>query len=235
MALPKLQTSEYTLTLPSTQEEIKFRPFLVKEQKILMIAQESNDEQEITDAMANLIHACTFGALDVNNVPMFDVEYVFLQIRSKSSGAVVTLSVICPDDEETTVEVKINLDEIQVQRTVEHSQEIEITKDIKLNLRYPRLKDLKGLNDNFGEFEQSMIMVYECIDSVVNGEEIITRIDMTQDEITEFIDSFNTEQLENVMKFFETMPKLRHVIDVTNPKTKVKSEVLLEGLESFLE
>ena len=132
-------------------------------------------------------------------------------------------------------EVKINLDEIQVQRTVEHSQEIEITKDIKLNLRYPRLKDLKGLNDNFGEFEQSMIMVYECIDSVVNGEEIITRIDMTQDEITEFIDSFNTEQLENVMKFFETMPKLRHVIDVTNPKTKVKSEVLLEGLESFLE
>ena len=235
MALPKLQTSEYTLTLPSTQEEIKFRPFLVKEQKILMIAQESNDEQEITDAMANLIHACTFGALDVNNVPMFDVEYVFLQIRSKSSGAVVTLSVICPDDEETTVEVKINLDEIQVQRTVEHSQEIEITKDIKLNLRYPRLKDLKGLNDNFGEFEQSMIMVYECIESVISGEEIINRIDMSQDEITEFIDSFNTEQLENVMKFFETMPKLRHVIDVTNPKTKVKSEVLLEGLESFLE
>jgi hypothetical protein len=235
MALPKLQTSEYTLTLPSTQEEIKYRPFLVKEQKILMIAQESGNEQEITDAMANLIHNCTFGALDVNNVPMFDVEYVFLQIRSKSSGAVVTLSVICPDDEETTVEVKINLDEIQVQRTVEHSQEIEITKDIKLNLRYPRLKDLKGLNDNFGEFEKTLVLVVECVDTITSGEEVINRIDMTQDEIVEFVDSMNSTQMEGVLKFFETMPKVRHIIDVVNPKTKKKGEVLLEGLESFLE
>ena len=235
MALPKLQTSEYTLTLPSTQEEIKFRPFLVKEQKILMIAQESNDEQEITDAMANLIHACTFGALDVNNVPMFDVEYVFLQIRSKSSGSVVTLSVICPDDEETAVEVKINLDEIEVQRNVEHSQEIEITKDIKLNLRYPRLKDLKGLNDNFGEFEKTLVLVVECVDTITSGEEVINRIDMTQDEIVEFVDSMNSTQMEGVLKFFETMPKVRHIIDVVNPKTKKKGEVLLEGLESFLE
>jgi hypothetical protein len=235
MALPKLQTSEYTLTLPSTQEEIKYRPFLVKEQKILMIAQESGNEQEITDAMANLIHNCTFGALDVNNVPMFDVEYVFLQIRSKSSGSVVTLSVICPDDEETAVEVKINLDEIEVQRNVEHSQEIEITKDIKLNLRYPRLKDLKGLNDNFGEFEKTLVLVVECVDTITSGEEVINRIDMTQDEIVEFVDSMNSTQMENVLKFFETMPKMRHVIDVTNPKTKVKGEILLEGLETFLE
>jgi hypothetical protein len=235
MALPKLQTSEYTLTLPSTQEEIKYRPFLVKEQKILMIAQESGNEQEITDAMANLIHNCTFGALDVNNVPMFDVEYVFLQIRSKSSGSVVTLSVICPDDEETAVEVKINLDEIEVQRNVEHSQEIEITKDIKLNLRYPRLKDLKGLNDNFGEFEKTLVLVVECVDTITSGEEVINRIDMTQDEIVEFVDSMNSTQMEGVLKFFETMPKVRHIIDVVNPKTKKKGEVLLEGLESFLE
>ena len=235
MALPKLQTSEYTLTLPSTQEEIKYRPFLVKEQKILMIAQESGNEQEITDAMANLIHNCTFGALDVNNVPMFDVEYVFLQIRSKSSGSVVTLSVICPDDEETAVEVKINLDEIEVQRNVEHSQEIEITKDIKLNLRYPRLKDLKGLNDNFGEFEKTLVLVVECVDTITSGEEVINRIDMTQDEIVEFVDSMNSTQMEDVLKFFETMPKVRHIIDVVNPKTKKKGEVLLEGLESFLE
>ena len=235
MALPKLQTSEYTLTLPSTQEEIKYRPFLVKEQKILMIAQESGNEQEITDAMANLIHNCTFGALDVNNVPMFDVEYVFLQIRSKSSGSVVTLSVICPDDEETAVEVKINLDEIEVQRNVEHSQEIEITKDIKLNLRYPRLKDLKGLNDNFGDFEKTLVLVVECVDTITSGEEVINRIDMTQDEIVEFVDSMNSTQMEGVLKFFETMPKVRHIIDVVNPKTKKKGEVLLEGLESFLE
>jgi len=234
MALPKLQTSEYRLTLPSTQEEIKYRPFLVKEQKLLMIAQESEDEKQIADAMATLISNCTFGVVNANTTPMFDVEYVFLQLRAKSAGAKVKLNITCPDDEETKVGIEVNLEEIAVQHSVEHTQEIILTEDIKLNLRYPRLKDLQGLNRNFGEFEQSMIMVYECIESVISGEEIINRIDITQDEITEFIDSFNTEQLENVMKFFETMPKLRHVIDVTNPKTKVKSEVLLEGLESFL-
>ena len=235
MALPKLQASEYRLTLPSTQEEIKYRPFLVKEQKILMIAQESEEEKQIADAMATLISNCTFGVVNANTTPMFDVEYVFLQLRAKSAGAKVKLSITCPDDEETTVRVEIDLEEIAVQRSVEHAQKIDLTEDIKLNLRYPRLKDLQGLNKNFGEFEQSMIMVYECIESVISGEEIINRIDMSQDEITEFIDSFNTEQLENVMKFFETMPKLRHVVDVTNPNTKVKSEVLLEGIESFLE
>ena len=235
MALPKLQASEYRLTLPSTQEKIKYRPFLVKEQKILMIAQESEEEKQIADAMATLISNCTFGVVNANTAPMFDVEYVFLQLRAKSAGAKIKLDVICPDDDETIVGIEVNLEEIAVQRSVEHTQEVVITENIKLKLRYPRLKDLQGLNENFGEFEQSMIMVYECIESVINGEEIINRIDITQDEITEFIDSFNTEQLENVMKFFETMPKLRHVVDVTNPNTKVKSEVLLEGIESFLE
>ena len=235
MALPKLKTSEYTLTLPSTQEEIKFRPFLVKEQKILMIAQESGEEKQIADAMGTLVSNCTFGVLDANTSPMFDVEYVFLQLRSKSAGAKVNVTITCPDDEETKVEVEINLEEINVQLSVEHSQEIVITEDIKMNLRYPILKDLEGLNENFSDFEKAMIMVCECIESVIHGEEKVHRIDMTKDDIIEFIDSFNTKQLEDVMKFFETMPKLRHVINVTNPKTKVKSEVLLEGLESFLE
>ena len=235
MALPKLKTSEYTLTLPSTQEEIKYRPFLVKEQKILMIAQESEEEKQISDSIGTMVSNCTFGALDGNTAPMFDIEYVFLQLRAKSTGAKVKLNILCPDDEETTVDVEVNLEEINVQHSVEHTQEIAITKDIKLKLRYPILKDLRGLNEDFGEFERAMIMIYECTENVINGEEIIHRIDMTQNEITEFIDSFNTEQLEDVMRFFETMPKLRHVIDVTNPKTQVKSEVLLEGLESFLE
>ena len=234
MALPKLKTSEYTLTLPSTQEEIKFRPFLVKEQKILMIAQESGEEKQIADAMGTLVSNCTFGVLDANTSPMFDVEYVFLQLRSKSAGAKVNVTITCPDDEETKVEVEINLEEINVQLSVEHSQEIVVTEDIKMNLRYPILKDLEGLNENFSDFEKAMIMVCECIESVIHGEEKVHRIDMTKDDIIEFIDSFNTKQLEDVMKFFETMPKLRHVIDVTNPKTKVKSEVLLEGLETFL-
>ena len=234
MALPKLKTPEYRLLLPSTQEEIKYRPFLVKEQKILMIAQESEDENQLGDAMGKLVSNCTFGALNVNESPMFDIEYVFLQLRSKSAGSKVKINVTCPDDEETKVEVEIDLDEVGVQHSVEHSQEITITEDIKMNLRYPMLKDVKGINTNITEFEVGILMVYECIQSVVYGEEIIHRVDMTMDEISEFIDSFNTEQIENVMKFFQTMPKLRHIIDVTNPKTKKKGEVLLEGLESFL-
>ena len=234
MALPKLKTSEYTLILPSTGEEIKYRPFLVKEQKILMIAQESEEEKQISDAIGRLVLNCTFNALDANTAPMFDIEYVFLQLRAKSAGAKVKINILCPDDEKTRIDVEINLEEINVQRSVEHTQEIDITKDIKLKLRYPMLKDLRGLNNDLGDFEKAMIMIYECTESVINGEEIIHRVDMTQDEITEFIDSFNTEQFEDVMRFFETMPKLRHVIDVTNPKTKVKSEVLLEGLETFL-
>jgi len=165
---------------------------------------------------------------------MFDIEYVFLQLRSKSAGAKVKINVTCPDDEETQVEIEVNLEEISVQHSVEHSQEITITEDIKLNLRYPMLKDIKGINGEFGEFEIGILMIHECIESVIYGEETIHRVDMTMDEISEFIDSFNTEQIENVMKFFETMPKLRHIIDVTNPKTKKKGEVMLEGLESFL-
>ncbi len=234
MALPKLQTSEYKLTVPSTQEEIKYRPFLVKEQKILMMAQESGNEREIADAIGQLVSNCTFGSLDAITAPMFDVEYVFLQLRSKSVGSKVKVVVTCPDDEETKVEVEVDLDKINVQMNVKHKQEINITEDIILKFRYPMLKDLQGLNDDFGDFEKAMIMVYECIDSVVHGEETVHRIDMTKDEITEFIDSFNTQQLEGIMEFFETMPKVRHKIKVTNPKTKKKSEILLEGLENFL-
>ena len=234
MALPKLQTSEYKLTVPSTQEEIKYRPFLVKEQKILMMAQESGNEREIADAIGQLVSNFTFGSLDAITAPMFDVEYVFLQLRSKSVGSKVKVVVTCPDDEETKVEVEVDLDKINVQMNVKHKQEINITEDIILKFRYPMLKDLQGLNDDFGDFEKAMIMVYECIDSVVHGEETVHRIDMTKDEITEFIDSFNTQQLEGIMEFFETMPKVRHKIKVTNPKTKKKSEILLEGLENFL-
>lgn len=234
MALPKLQTNEYTLTVPSTQEEIKFRPFLVKEQKILMIAQESGDEKQIADAMEKLVSNCTFGAINASTAPMFDVEYVFLQLRSKSVGSKITLNITCPDDNETKVEVEIDVDDIGVQMTLEHSLDIEITDSISVTLRYPRLKDLHGVPDELSDFEKTLLLLIECIESVTSGEEVINKIDMTQDEIIEFVDSFNSKQIEDVMKFFETMPKLRHVVDVVNPKTKVKGEVLLEGLETFL-
>ena len=234
MVLPKLKTNEYTLTVPSTQEEVKFRPFLVREQKILMIAEESNDEKQIASSMARLVSDCTFQSVDAAESPMFDIEYIFLQIRSKSVGEQVELELTCPDDNETRVKVEINLNEINIQMNLEHSKSIKLTDDIALNFRYPMMKDFESLNSDVGEFEQTMQMIYSCIESVQSGEELIQRIDMTYDEIVEFIDSFNTAQLESVVKFFQTMPKLRHVIDIVNPKTKKKSELLLEGLESFL-
>jgi hypothetical protein len=235
MALPKLQTSEYTLTLPSTQEEIKFRPFLVKEQKILMVAQESGEESQIASAVGKLVSGCTFGSVDANLSPMFDIEYVFLQLRAKSVGSKITLNVTCPDDNETQVEVEVDVDDIQVQMSLEHNQDIEITDDISIHFRYPRLKDLQGMASELSDFAKTLILVVECVETITSGEEVINRIDMTQDEIVEFIDSMNNTQMEGVLKFFETMPKVRHIIDVVNPKTKKKGEVLLEGLESFLE
>ena len=237
MALPKLQTPEYRLTLPSTQEEIKFRPFLVKEQKILMIAQESGEEKQIADAMGSLVSGCTFGSVDSNVHPMYDIEYVFLQLRAKSVGEKIKLKLLCPDDQETYAEVEIDIEDIGVQMSVEHSLVVDLTDTIKINLRHPYLKDIEGMGTDIdmNDFEKMLHLIYACIVSVEHGDETTQRIDMTTGEITEFIESFNTEQLEKVMKFFESMPKLRHVVDVVNPKTKVKSEVLLEGLESFLE
>jgi len=234
MALPKLQTPEYRLTLPSTQEEIKFRPFLVKEQKILMMAQESGEEKQIADAMSRLVSGCTFGTVDANVNPMFDIEYVFLQLRTKSVGAKVKLKILCPDDKETYAEVEINLEDIGVQMSVEHSTAVDLTDTIKINFRYPLLKDIEGLGSDISDFEKMLHLIYGCIVSVESGDETTQRIDMTKEEIDDFIESFNTEQLQAIMKFFESMPKVRHVVDVTNPKTKVKGEVLLEGLESFL-
>tara|TARA_R110002167_G_scaffold104943_1_gene270230 strand:- start:59 stop:559 length:501 start_codon:yes stop_codon:yes gene_type:complete len=166
---------------------------------------------------------------------MFDIEYVFLQLRSKSVGSKITLNVTCPDDNETKVEVEVDVDDIQVQMSLEHSQDIEITDNINIHFRYPRLKDLQGMPGELSDFEKTLILVVECVETITSGEELINRVDMTHDEIVEFVDSMNSTQMENVLKFFETMPKVRHVIDVTNPKTKVKGEVLLEGLESFLE
>ena len=235
MALPKLKTSEYTLTLPSTQEQIQFRPFLVREQKILMIAQESEEDNQIADAMGRLVSDCTFGAVDGNVNPMFDLEYVFLQMRGKSVGNEVKLSLVCPDDDETKVDVDIDLSKVDVQMNLEHSQNIKITDEISINFRYPRLKDIENISAEKGDFEQSIDMILSCIESVQNQDELIHRIDMTKDEIMEFIDSMSSEQMESVMQFFETMPKLRHVVEVKNPKTKVKSEILLEGMQSFLE
>ena len=234
MALPRIDTPTYQLTLPSTQQKIDFRPFLVKEQKIIMMAQESQDEKQMVRAMSDLVTSCTFNKFDVNKLPIFDVEYMFLKIRGKSIGETVELNLMCPDDGETQVPTKINLEEIEVSMTVGHSNMIDITDNIKLQLRYPIYSDatqVGGLDQSDGVFK----LLTRCIDKIIYGDQEYNRVDITDKEIEEFIDQLNTDQFNNIVEFFNTMPKLRHVVQITNPKTKVKSEVVLEGLQNFLE
>ena len=234
MALPRIDTPTYQLTLPSTQQKIDFRPFLVREQKIIMMAQESQDEKQMVRAMSDLVASCTFNKFDVNILPIFDVEYMFLKIRGKSIGETVELNLTCPDDGETQVPTKINLEEIEVSMTVGHSNMIDITDNIKLQLRYPIYSDatqVGGLEQSDGVFK----LLTRCIDKIIYGDQEYNRVDISDKEIEEFIDQLNTDQFNNIVEFFNTMPKLRHVVQITNPKTKVKSEVVLEGLQNFLE
>ena len=234
MALPKLKTVTYTLKLPSTGDEIKYRPFLVKEQKNLMIAQETEDEKVIQTAIAQSITDCTFDKIDPWELPSFDVEYVFLKIRSKSVGDKIELNVLCPDDDETRVPVTVDLSEIECTMHVGHSNEIELTEDITITMKYPTFKDISVITGDT-ESEKMFEMIKQSIDQVVNGEDIYERIDMSNEELGEFLESMTGEHLEKVQDFFETMPKLTHAIKVKNPKTGKTGEVVLEGFQSFFE
>ena len=235
MALPKLEVSTYTLELPSTGEKIKYRPFLVKEQKILMMAQESEDEDEILNTISKLVSSCTFDKVTGESSPLFDIEYIFLKIRSKSVGETTIVNILCPDDNETYVPVKVKFDDIYVQMVDDHSNIINITDSIKMVMKYPELRDVRGM-----KFEKqiSSLEVFnilkKCIWEVHHGDTIHNRIDISDEDIEEFIDNFTTEQFDMIVHFFNTMPKLRHEVEVTNPKTSVTSKVIIEGLESFL-
>ena len=234
MALPKLKTVTYTLKLPSTGDEIKYRPFLVKEQKNLMIAQETEDEKVIQTAIAQSIIDCTFDKIDPWELPSFDVEYVFLKIRSKSVGDKIELNVLCPDDDETRVPVTVDLSEIECTMHVGHSNEIELTEDITITMKYPTFKDISVITGDT-ESEKMFEMIKQSIDQVVDGEDIYERIDMSNEELGEFLESMTGEHLEKVQDFFETMPKLTHAIKVKNPKTGKTGAVVLEGFQSFFE
>ena len=235
MALPKLNTPTYELELPSTGEKIKYRPFLVKEQKILMMAQEGSDENEIAEAMGNLVSDCTFGKIDAKTAPMFDIEYIFLKVRGKSVGDKIELNVTCPDDEETAVPVTIDIEDIQVHMLEEHTNEVNISDNIKVILRYPVLSDMKNVKASTNSVDRVFNILNNCITSIHFGDDVYERVDLTEKDINEFVDQFTSEQFDIMVKFFDTMPKMRHIVKVTNPKTKVESEVVLEGLESFLE
>ena len=234
MALPKLETPTYELQLPSTGKNIKYRPFLVKEQKLLMMAQESNDEKQITNAMVELVSSCTFNKIDIEKSPVFDVEYIFLQIRSKAVGSKTRVMITCPDDEETRSEVQINLDEIDVQMKDKHTNEIQLTEKVKMIFRYPLFTDISNVKAG-NEIQQMFSTINGCIHEIHFNDQIFNKTDMTEKEIDEFVEALDTENFKKITDFFDSMPKLRHIVSVTNPKTKVKSEVVLEGLQSFLD
>ena len=235
MALPKLETSVYELEQPSTGETIKYRPFLVKEQKILMMAQESNDDKQIKEALAGLISNCTFSKVDPFKVPIFDVEFLFLRIRGKSVGEKIDLSLLCPDDNETRVNKSVNLEEIGVNMKVGHTNEIHITDNIKMVMRYPTLDDMTDIGSEVDGVEDMFSMIRRCVHEIHDGEKVYNRVDMSSSELEEFVDSLTGEQFENLSDFFETMPKVQHSIEVTNPKTKKKGEVVIEGIQSFFD
>ena len=235
MALPKLNTPTYSLVLPSTGEEIKFRPFLVKEQKLLMLAQESENNKEMLDTVVKIVSSCTFNKVDPTHSPLFDIEYVFLKLRAKSVGENVEVTLLCPDDEETYTTKKINLDKIEIEVDESHSNEIQLTEQIKLIMKYPQMSDMNQINtqDN-SQINLVFSVLKHCILEVQDGDTSYQKVDISDKDLEEFIDSFDTEQFEKIMTFFETMPKLKEKVQVTNPKTQVTSEIVLEGLESFL-
>ena len=234
MALPKLNNANYELTLPSTGNQLRYRPFLVKEQKALMIAQESEDDKLIENTFAQIISDCVLDEIDPYKLPMFDIEYIFLRIRGKSVGEKVQLKLLCPDDNKTYVDVEIDLEEVDVQMPVDHNNVVEITEDIKLIMKYPSLSDMTNF-DTEGQVSSIFDMIKNCVHEVHEGENVYRKIDMSDNDLEEFIDSMSTDNFDNLNNFFETMPKLIHVIEVTNPVTKKKSEIPIEGLQSFFD
>jgi hypothetical protein len=237
MPLPKISTPTYELELPSTRQTIQYRPFLVKEEKVLVIALESEDTKQITNAIKNVIKNCVLTkGVKVESLPTFDIEYLFLNIRGKSVGEELEINVICPDDEETTTKITVNLDDIQVQKNEDHTNKIRIDANIMMEMKYPSLDQFIKNNFDFNDtnaMDQSFDLIGSCIDKIYTEDEVWSTADVTKKEISEFLESMNSSQFKEIEKFFETMPKLSHRIQVTNPKTGVESEVVLEGLASF--
>lgn len=236
MPLPKIVTPTYELELPSTGQLIKYRPFLVKEEKILLLALESENTKDITTAIKSVIKNCIHTkGIKVESLPTFDIEYLFLNIRARSVGEDIELSLICPDDNVTTVPVTINVDDIQVQKTEGHDNKIKIDDNLMMEMKYPSLDQfIKNNFDMSGNtMEQSFDLISDCIDKIYNDDEVWTASDVTKKELTDFLDQMNSFQFKQIEKFFETMPKLSHKVKIINPNTKIESEVVLEGLSSF--
>ena len=235
MALPTINTPTYELEVPSTDEKIKYRPFLVKEEKILMMAMESKSSADITQAVKDIVMECTFNKVNISNMPMFDVEYIFLSIRSKSVGEVSKLKLLCPDDGKTYADVELDLNEVKVQVGDDHTNKIELTDDMGLIMKYPTIDSFSETGIRDINPSNMLDVISTCILQIYEkkGEKTYDPKDQTKKELTEFIEQLNTKQFKDVQKFFETMPKLKHEITIKNPKTKKESKVTLTGLNDF--
>jgi len=236
MALPKLNTPTYELEIPSTDEKLKYRPFLVKEEKILMMALETKDNTQIVNAVKDIVSECTFNKIKISTMPMFDTEYIFLQIRSKSVGEVSKLKLLCPDgDGKTYADVELDLNEVKVQVGDDHTNKIELTDDMGVIMTYPNIDSFSDSGIKDINASNMLDVIGSCILQIYEekGEKIYEAKDQTKKELTEFIESMNTKQFQDIQKFFDTMPKLTHTVTVKNPKTKKESKVTLSGLNDF--
>ena len=235
MALPKLTTPTYELEVPSTDEKVPYRPFLVKEEKILLMALESGKAGDIVEAIKSIVSECTFNKLNISNMPMFDTEYIFLQIRSKSVGEESKLKVLCPDDKKTYADVVVNLPDIKVQVDEGHTNKIDLGEGKGMIMTYPNVDTFKDSNLTAITPANMLDVIGSCILQIYekDGEKVYEAKDQTKKELTDFVEQLNTKQFQDVQKFFDTMPKLKHTIKVKNPKTKVESEITLQGLNDF--
>ena len=237
MPLPKINTPTYELTLPSNNKKIKYRPFLVREEKILIMALETENSEDISNAVVDILSECILTkGVDVTKLATFDIEYLFLNVRSKSVGESVEVNIVCPDDNKTSVQMEINLDSIKVQKTRGHKNIIKLDDQYSMKLKYPSLNEFIGNNFDTNEgnmVDKSLSMITSCIEMVYDEEESWNASDSTKQELEEFVEQLNSKQFKSIEKFFETMPKLSHKLKVKNPTTEVESEVVLEGLASF--
>ncbi len=235
MALPKLDVPIYEMTVPSTDEKIKYRPFLIKEEKILLIAMESGESEHIIQAVKQIVAECTFNKIKLGDAPMFDVEYMFLNIRAKSVGEVSKLRVLCQDDGKTYANVEVDLNEIQVQVNDDHTNKIELTDEMGVVMKYPTIDSFSTAGISNITADNMLDVIVTCIDHIYDkkGEEVFDAKDSTKKELMDFVEQMNTKQFQDVQAFFDSMPKLRHEITVVNPKTKVENIVALSGLNDF--
>ena len=236
MPLPKIATPTYELELPSTKQKIKFRPFLVKEEKLLVLALESEDTKHITTAIKTVIKNCiSTRGIKVEELPTFDIEFLFLNIRGKSVGEEVEVNIVAPDDGETSIPVKIDLEDIKVVETEGHTKQIRLDDSLMMEMKYPSLDQFIKNNFDFEDnnVDKSFELIASCVDKIFNEEEVWSTADVSRKEVIDFLEQMSSAQFKQIEKFFETMPKLSHTVEVKNPATKVKSTVVLEGLSSF--